>query len=152
MQWRRKHKWSCNPIPHCVMSAMHCHMQQSQTPADTELNSCVVCLALLKGCLGEGVYAAISPRTQLLSTDHVRAKLGLISRCGQNTRLQSTHTVLPGSTFSVQGPHYHPKPRHQQGLVHSRPQLPKHTISFKTDWTLAGNLTSEWRHSCNEGN
>ena len=57
------HKWLCNPTPHCVLSAMHCHRQQSQIPADTELNSCVACLALfiasrarkLKGCLGEGV-------------------------------------------------------------------------------------------------
>ena len=59
------HKRPCNPIPHCVLSAMHCHRQQSQTPADTELNSYVVCLALftasrprkLKGCLGDGVSA-----------------------------------------------------------------------------------------------
>ena len=59
----KTHKWPCNPIPHCVLSAMHCHRQQSQTPAGTELNSCLACLALfiaswprkLKGCLGEGV-------------------------------------------------------------------------------------------------
>ena len=76
-------------------------------------------------------YTAIYLRTQLLSTDYIRAKLGLISRCRQNTRLQSTHNLLPGSTFKVQGPHYHPKLMHQQGLVHSRPQLPKRTISFK---------------------
>ena len=60
---RNIYKWPCSPIPHCVLSAMHCHRQQSQTPAGTELNSCVACLALfiagwprkLKGCLGEGV-------------------------------------------------------------------------------------------------
>ena len=35
------HKWPSNPIPHCVLSAMHCHRQESQTPAGTELNSCL---------------------------------------------------------------------------------------------------------------
>ena len=45
------HKRPCNPIPHCVLSAMHCHRQQSQTPADTELNSCVVDVGLhVLGC------------------------------------------------------------------------------------------------------
>ena len=86
----------------------------------------ITCTYSLRPCL----LCCISPRTQLLSPDHIWAKLGLISRCGQNTRLQSTHNVLPGSTVSVQGPHYHPKPRHQQRLVYSRPQFPKHTISF----------------------
>ena len=60
---RNTYKWPCNPILHCVLSAKHCHRQQSQTPAGTELNSCLACLALfiagwprkLKGCLGEGV-------------------------------------------------------------------------------------------------
>ena len=60
---RNTHKWPCNPIPRCVLSAKHCHRQQSQTPAGTELNSCLVCLVLfiaswprkLKVCLGEGV-------------------------------------------------------------------------------------------------
>ena len=62
------HKWPCNPILHCVLSAMHCHRQQSQTPADTELNSCVAWLVLfitsrprkLKGCLGEGVCGGVT--------------------------------------------------------------------------------------------
>ena len=36
------HKWPCNPIPHCVLSAKQCHRQQSQSPAGTELNSCLV--------------------------------------------------------------------------------------------------------------
>ena len=56
----KTHKWPCNPIPHCVLSAMHCHRQQSQTPAGTELNSCLALFIAswprkLKGCLGEGV-------------------------------------------------------------------------------------------------
>ena len=57
------HKWPCNPILHCVLSAKHCHRQQSQTPTGTELNSCLACLALiiaswprkLNGCFWEGV-------------------------------------------------------------------------------------------------
>ena len=65
---RKMHKWPCNPIPHCVLSAKHCHRQQSQTPAGTELNSCLVCLVLfiagwprkLKGCLGEGECAVLN--------------------------------------------------------------------------------------------
>jgi len=57
-------KWPCNPIPHRVLSARHCHRQQSQTPTGTEINSCLACLALfiaswlrkLNGCFWEGVH------------------------------------------------------------------------------------------------
>ena len=43
-----------------VLSAKHCHRQQSQTSAGTELNSCLALFIAgwprkLKGCLGEGV-------------------------------------------------------------------------------------------------
>ena len=56
------HKRPCNPILHCVLSAKHCHRQQSQTPAGTELNSCLALFIAgwprkLKDCLGEGVSA-----------------------------------------------------------------------------------------------
>ena len=57
---RNTHKWPCNPILHCVPSARHCHRQQSQAPAGTELNGCLALFIAgwprkLKGCLGEGV-------------------------------------------------------------------------------------------------
>ena len=87
-------------MPHCVLSAMHCHRQQSQTPADTELNSCVVCLALfiasrprkLKGCLGEGVgnTALAVPVAALLKQGHINVQetqeSGCLPQCPRNTR------------------------------------------------------------------
>ena len=41
------HIWPCNPIPHCVLSAMHYRRQQSQIPAGTELNSCLLSWCLM---------------------------------------------------------------------------------------------------------
>ena len=75
-----------NPIPHCVLIAMHCHRQQSQTPADTELNSCVACLALfiasrprkLKGCLGEGVLSHMLPLVMMAQAQTDRHKVKVL--------------------------------------------------------------------------